>query len=188
MAQRLPDRMMGYMTFELAEALAPLTPRQCAAIDAIIAAGHIVDEPLAPYSMIGSGDNQICSESIWVRRPKIDPETGAVIKKAGWSHQPEFVRALQMAKRIARRHKAEAIQRAMASAAEIAATSLPDVMVNAAEIATAQRDSRDTDQIAAGKFLADFARASSVDTTQTEADESDDWWLAAEDGDDDPDD
>lgn len=91
---KIPDRMVGYATYELTEKLLALSVQQRAAIDRIVQHVYIDNRPLAE---LFRGDDKICAETNYYRRGAIDPETGGWKTKPGWAHDKEFVDALDAA-------------------------------------------------------------------------------------------
>jgi hypothetical protein len=96
MARLVPDSMARYATHELSELLRQLTPQQREAIGRIVQHHYIDNRPLA---QLFTGDAAVCSENTYYKRGSAD-ETGEV-RRQGWSHQPAFVEALEMAARLA---------------------------------------------------------------------------------------
>lgn len=93
---RLPDRMVGYATWELAELLGKLTGPQRDAIDRIVQ--HVYIENL-PWADLFRGDDRICAETSYYRKGKIDDEGKRV--KPGWGHDEDFQAALKEAMSLA---------------------------------------------------------------------------------------
>jgi hypothetical protein len=188
---RLPDAMLRYMTWELEELLGQISAAQVTAIHRIIEAGHLVDEPLAPYSLV-TGADPICARNTWVKRGKFDEETGEW-RGAGWSHRKEFVTALQLAKKLARRVQVEESLGAVRQAVRRARLASPAVVDELVSIATGQqlvrqadgswlkleRASADKDRIAASRVVLGVATA---DTAQDDGadDLAADWWAATQ--------
>jgi hypothetical protein len=182
--------MLHYMTWELEELLGQLSAAQVTGINRIIEAGHLVDEPLAPYSLF-AGEHAICSRSTWVKRGKFNEGTGEW-SGAGWSHRKEFVAALQLAKKLARRVQVEESLGAVRQAVRRARLASPQVVDELVSIATGQqlvrqadgswlrldRASADKDRIAASRVVLGVATA---DTAQDDGadDLAADWWTAA---------
>lgn len=177
---RPPDPMMDYMTEEIAIALAGLSAAQVAAINAIVQSGHLIEEPLAPYRLIGSGG--ICAASTWARKAQIDPDTGEIRKRPGWSHQPAFVAALQLCKRAARKAAARSMLRQAEETGRIAVGAGPDIMRNIAGFATGDQAANPQDQISAARLVLPYAIAPAEEAKpdNTESDTDGDWWAAAE--------
>lgn len=175
--ERLPDGMVGYATYELAEMLGKLTPRQRAAIDRIVQ--HVYINNL-PWAHLFRGDDKICPESRYYYRGKVDPDTGKV-KGAGWGHDPQFVEALGAAKRLAiagqQRESMGHLQRAKRRAeqqADNAVGAWVDVMEHG-------RDERARNE--AAQKVIDLAFKGNEEKSDTGAGLEADWWAAAGDTD-----
>lgn len=198
-AVTMPLGMMRFMTFELAEALMKLSQQQVQAIWRIIESGHLVEEPLAPYSLI-RGDNPICSESVWKRTGR-RRKNGSWSESPGWSHQEEFIAALKLAKRqVLAQVSAENVT-SLRRGRTILQRGMPEASRRMVELATGYQVGSDgefvkddagkpvavtvehKDQIAASKFVIDTAleqerlmkEEESANSAQAQA-----WWDAAE--------
>jgi hypothetical protein len=164
--------MAGYATWELAELLGQLTPRQRAAIDRIVRHVYINNQPIAH---LFRGDDRICPEAAYYRKGKADPETG---KRSGfgWGHDPDFLAALESAKRLAlatqERERMGHLQQAKRYAEQAAAPAV-QVMVN---VMTFGVD--DAARINAAQKVIDFAFKGSGEQTHTGAGVEADWWAA----------
>lgn len=88
--------MIGYATHELAELLKQLTPSQRAAIDRIVRHVYVNNEPWAD---LFRGDDKVCTENTFYKRGRLDEE--GEWHGRGWSHQPIFKQALELASRLA---------------------------------------------------------------------------------------
>lgn len=175
----LPDGMVGYATYELAEMLGKLTPRQRAAIDRIVQHVFVDNQP---WAALFRGDDKITSEASYYRKGKVDPETGKR-KGYGWGHDPAFQEALDAAKRLAlatqQRERTHRLQLAKARAeqrAEAAVDTWDNVMTHG-------RDERARNE--AAQKMIDLAFKGSGEQTESGASLEADWWAAAE-GDDEP--
>lgn len=201
MMDKLPDRMVGYATYELAEKLAVLTTQQRAAIDRIVQHVYIENRPLAELLR---GDNKIVNERNYYSKGIIDEETGGWKKKPGWHHDPAFQDALKEARKLALRAHTAIEVNAWAEAKRRARLAAGDVVGELVAIATgyelqrdrrgrtvvdpatgkpavAARNSEDKDRIAAGKALLDYGATGLESVEQAPADNpEDDWWKAAE--------
>lgn len=183
--------MLRYMTWELEEQLSRLSAPQVTAINRVIEAGHLVDEPLAPYRLF-VGCDAVCSRNTWVKRGTLDPATGSW-RGVGWSHQPAFVAALQLAKKLARRVQVEESLQAVRQAVQRARLASPHVVEELVSIATGQtvvrqadgtwlkldRASVDKDRIAASRVVLGVATADPAVEEGTDGLAAD-WWTAAE--------
>ena len=197
MPRRLPDTMLGYLTAELEEAIRPLEQRQIRFIADLIAAGYFAEEPLAPYAFLFGSPSPTAeyarwegriSRNAWADLPQYD-DAGNLTRKPGWSHQPDFVRALTLAKKLARRRHARALIEQIETAYTLAAQAGPDVMGKLIEIATdtatgpdgapIARGTRDNDTInAAAKILPILAQLRQEAGEEEERDdEAADWWA-----------
>jgi hypothetical protein len=195
----IPPAMLRYMTFELAEALRVLSQQQVNAIFRIVESGHLVDEPLAPYALI-RGENPICSETVWKRAGR-QRKNGSWSERPGWSHQPEFKAALQMAKRLARQQWTDRKMTGVKKAGDLLQAGAAHVSKRMLELATgfamteageflldAEGQRMDLhvehkDQIAAGKTVLSVAmeqaRLAKEDAAAASP-EAQAWWEAAE--------
>ena len=197
MSRRPPDSMLGYMTAELEEAIRPLSQRQIRFISDLIAAGYFAEEPLAPYAFLFGSTSPNAEydrwpgkmgRNAWADVPKFD-EDGKLIKSPGWSHQPAFVHALTLAKKLARRRHSRALIEQIERTYNLAAAAGPDVMGKLIEIATdtaigadgapMARGTRDNDTInAAAKILPILAQLRQEAGDEEERDdEAADWWA-----------
>lgn len=170
---RLPDRMVGYATYELAEKLAALTSRQRDAIDRIVQ--HVYVEG-RPWAELFRGDDRICAETNYYRRGTVNAETGKV-KNAGWAHDEQFQAALSEAIKLAlaaqQRERLGKLQRAKMLAEDSAENAVGQwVRV----MSTSGNDFARID--AAGRVL-ELAFRGSGEVTDTGAAEEADWWAAA---------
>ena len=189
--------MLGYMTAELEEAIRPLEQRQIRFIADLIAAGYFADEPLAPYAFLFGSTSPNAEYTRWEGRigrntwsdvPQYD-EDGQLVKSPGWSHQPAFVGALTLAKKLARRRQARHLIEQIENAYNMAAAAGPSVVGKLIEIATDlatgadgatyARGTRDADTIsAAGKILPILAQLREEAGDKEERDdEAADWWA-----------
>ena len=195
--------MLGYMTAELEEAIRPLNQRQIRFIADLIAAGYFAEEPLAPYAFLFGSPSPTAeytrwegriSRNAWADLPQYD-DAGNLTRKPGWSHQPDFVRALTLAKKLARRRHARALIEQIERTYDLAAAAGPDVMMGLINIATDSyvdangarhiRGTEDKDQIAAAaKILPILAQLrKEVGDKEDRDDEAADWWGALDDDD-----
>ena len=203
MSRRLPDTMLGYLTAELEEAIRPLEQRQIRFIADLIAAGYFAEEPLAPYAFLFGSPSPTAeyarwegriSRNAWADLPQYD-DAGNLTRKPGWSHQPDFVRALTLAKKLARRRHARALIEQIERTYDLAAAAGPDVMAGLIQIATdteigedgapRRRETRDMDRIAAASkilpLLAQLRQEAGAEEDRD--DEAADWWGALDDDD-----
>lgn len=185
----IPDRMVGYATYELAERLAALTTQQRAAIDRIV--DHVYVRNLALAELL-RGDNPICSERRYYDKGKMDEQTGHWLKRPGWHHDPEFQAALKEAVRLALMARTREELAAWQQAKRTARMATPIVVAGLTSIASATRleevdgqlvevprATEDKDRIAAAKILLDYAKPDET-IMETETDAEQDWWEAAE--------
>lgn len=172
----LPDGMVGYATYELAEMLGKLTPRQRAAIDRIVQHVFINNQP---WAGLFRGDDKITSEASYYRKGKVDPETGER-SGFGWGHDPKFLEALDAAKRLAlagqQRESLGHLQRAKRYAEQAAG---PAVQTWVHVMAFGNDDAA---RIKAAQAVIDLAFKGSDEGEQTNtgAGVEADWWAATE--------
>lgn len=170
----LPDRVVGYATYELAEKLATLTPQQRAAIDRIVQHVYIENRPLADLLR---GDDKIASEQRYYQRGAMDEQTGRWLKRPGWHHDPDFQAALKEARRlalVARTREELAAWQEAKRAARLATPTVVTGLISIAAIAEAK------DRVAASKIILDYAKPDESMTQDSETDAEQDWWEAAE--------
>jgi len=168
--------MAGYQTYELSQLLGKLSAAQRGAVARIVEHHYIANRPLRE---LFTGENPICSEITYYRRGTVDPHTGQA-KRVGWSHQPDFVAALEMARRLALQtrvnEEAHAVQEAVRRA-RLAAAPIMTGLVRIAAQAEADRD-----KIAASKEVLGIAlKNTEFGDRPTDGDLADDWWKAVED-------
>lgn len=172
---QLPDAMLGYATYELAELLGKLNSQQRAAVGRIVEHVYIANRPL---SELLRGDDKICTESNYYRRGKIDPDTGQLATKPGWVHDPAFVEALSAARRLAIAARTREETTALAEAKRRARLATPGVVDGLQRIV--ERGEKDSDKVSASKVILDYAGQPEGEGVASEAS---DWWEAAEDDD-----
>jgi hypothetical protein len=187
--ERLPDGIVGYATYELAELLAKLTTRQRDAIDRIVRHVYLNNRPWAELFRdqppIDISDDhplgraaipRICPEAMYYRRGTIDATTGER-KGFGWGHDPDFKAALEQAVNLAlgqqQRERLEYLQRAKRYA-EQAAGPMVQVWVNVAAFSA-----DDSARINAAAKVIDLAFKGAGESTDTGASLEQDWWAAA---------
>lgn len=174
-SSRKPDPMAGYATYELSQILGRLTAAQRGAVARIVEHHYIANRPMA---QLFQGDGRICTENTYYRRGKIDPETGEA-KLVGWSHQPDFIAALEMARRLALQARINEETSAVQEAVRRARLAAAPVMTGLVRIA-AQAES-DRDKIAASKHVLDIAlKNTEFGDRPSDGGLADDWWQAAE--------
>lgn len=169
----LPDRVVGYATYELAEKLATLTPQQRAAIDRIVQHVYIENRPLADLLR---GDDKVASEQRYYQRGAMDEQTGRWLKRPGWHHDPEFQAALKEAVRLAlmaRTREELAAWQDAKRRARLATPGVVDGLISIASVAEAK------DRVSASKILLDYAKPDDL-IVETETSAEVDWWEAAE--------
>lgn len=143
---RIPDRMLGYATYELAELLAKLTQRQREAIDRIVDHVYVNNRPWAilfrTQPPIDISDEHplgraaippICAEANYYRRGRVDAEGN--LHGEGWGHNAAFKAALEKAAELAlatvereRSQRLQAAKRRAEDNAELAVDQWVDVM------------------------------------------------------------
>lgn len=186
----LPDRMVGYATYELAEKLAALTTQQRAAIDRIVDHVYIRNRPLAELLR---GADAVCSERRYYDKGKMDERTGRWLKRPGWHHDPVFQAALKEAVRLALMARTREELNAWQEAKRTARMATPLVVAGLTEIAnatemrlvdgemaTVSRTTEDKDRIAAAKILLDYAKPDES-MMESDTDAEQDWWEMADD-------
>lgn len=170
---RLPDRMVGYATWELAEKLAKLTAPQREAIDRIVEHVYIQN---GPWADLFRGDDRICAETSYYRRGKLDEMTGER-SKPGWGHDKDFQEALAEAVKLAltaqQRERLQWLQRAKMRA-ESASEEMIEVWI---QVADGSRN--DFARIEAAQKVIDLAYKGSGGHSDTGASLEADWWAAA---------
>lgn len=175
MGQRIvPDSMAAYATYELSQALARLTPPQRDAIGRIVRHHYLANKPLAH---LFDGDDAICAEKTYYRRGFYDEATGTW-RKVGWSHQPEFKAALELAVRLALAaeqgedlHKLRKARRRAIDKAEDAVNVWVDVM---------HKSDMDFARIQAASKVLDLAFRDEADGDEEKVGGAGgDWWGAA---------
>lgn len=169
----IPDRMVGYATYELAERLASLTTQQRAAIDRIVDHVYVRNLPLAELLR---GDDAVCSERRYYDKGKMDEQTGRWLKRPGWHHDPEFQAALKEAVRLvlmARTREELAAWQDAKRRARLATPGVVDGLISIAAIAEAK------DRVSASKIILDYAKPDDL-TVEAETSAEVDWWEAAE--------
>ncbi len=176
--ERLPDRVAGYATYELAQRLAALSPQQRAAIDLITQHVYINNQP---WATLFRGEGRICSETNYYRRGRLDEETGRWLTKPGWGHDKEFQDALAEAVRLALQVQTREELAALQSAKRKARLAAPGVIDSLVQVATMGEDKL---RAAAGKIVLDYGTApdaaTDAATDQSGSSAEDDWWKAAE--------
>lgn len=170
----LPDRVVGYATYELAEKLAGLTPQQRAAIDRIVQHVYIENRPLADLLR---GDDKIASEQRYYQRGAMDEQTGRWLKRPGWHHDPDFQAALKEAKRLALMVRTREEMTVLANAKRKARLASDDIVDQLLDVA--RHGEKGNERVAASKVLLDYAGPGDM-TTEAETDAEQDWWEAAE--------
>lgn len=187
--ERLPDGMVGYATWELAELLAKLTPRQRDAIDRIVRHVYINNRPWAElfrdqpaiaisheHPLGRAAIPRICPEAAYYRRGTVDERTGKR-KGFGWAHDPDFKAALEHAVKLAlatQERERMGRLRLAKEYAEQAAAPMVQVWVNVATFGIDDRARSD-----AAQRVVDLAFKGSDDRSDTGASVEADWWAAA---------
>lgn len=169
--------MVGYATYELAELLGKLTTRQRAAIDRIVR--HVFLEN-RPWAYLFRGDDKICPEAAYYRKGKVDSDTGK-IRGAGWGHDPDFIAALDAAKRLAlatqERERLGLLNRAKRRAETLA----EDAVNTWGRVMEHGKDERARNE--AAQKVVDLAfKGSGPEQSNSGASLEADWWAAADGG------
>ena len=173
---RLPDRMVGYATWELAEKLAKLTGPQREAIDRIVQ--HVYIENL-PWADLFRGDDRICAETSYYRRGKVDDEGKRI--KPGWGHDEDFQAALKEATTLALQSQ-ERERLGLLNRAKRRAETLAENAVNAwNHVMEYGKDERARNE-AAQKVIDLAFKGSGPEQSNSGASLEADWWAAADDG------
>lgn len=175
--EQLPDGMLGYATYELAELLGQLNQSQRAAIGRIVEHVYIANRPM---SELLRGDDKICGEAFYYRRGKLDPDTGAWARKPGWAHDEAFAAALAAARRLALAARSREETAALAEAKRRARLATPGVVQRLEDIV--QASEKDSDRVNASKVILDYA-GQPDEAGQGESSAEADWWEAVGDGD-----
>jgi hypothetical protein len=173
--ERLPDRVAGYATYELAQRLAALSPQQRAAIDLITQHVYIDNKP---WAALFRGESRICSETNYYRRGRMDEATGRWLTRPGWGHDKEFQDALAEAVRLALQVQTREELTALQSAKRRARLAAPGVVDALVQVATLGEDKL---RATAGKIVLDYGSTSSPAEQVGGDSAEDDWWKAAED-------
>lgn len=186
---RLPDRMVGYATWELAELLGKLTGPQREAIDRIVQHVYIENKPWADlfrdqppitisreHPLGRAAIPRICAETSYYRRGKVDDEGKRV--KPGWGHDPEFQDALKEAVKLAlgiqERERLEYLNRAKRYAEQAAG---PAVQTWVHVMAFGSDDNA---RINAAQKVVDLAfKGGGPEQSNAGASVEADWWAAA---------
>lgn len=193
---RLPDDLTHLQTDELVAKLARLTQRQVDGIARIIAAGYHTEAIVCPRALT-EGDDRICDGSMMYRAGKWDEEKQRWRISPGWSRQPAFMEALNLAKRLALRYNVDEEFIAIRQANRRARLSSPDIMTELVRIArnlpasipsvpstesipSTPTDIAPRDQIAAAALVLKHAALDAIPDDDADNPEAD-WWKAAED-------
>lgn len=171
---KLPDRIAGYATYELAEKLGRLSPQQRAAIDRIVQHCYIENRPLAELLR---GDEKIVTEANYYRRGALDPDTGGWKTRPGWAHDKEFVEALDTAARLALQVRSREELVALQTAKRRARLAAEGVITALVTVATLGDDKL---KAAAGKVVLDYAGAPESEAGDSVTSDEADWWKAAD--------
>lgn len=187
---RIPDRMVAYATYELAELLAKLTTQQRAAIDRIVDHVYINNRPWAmlfrtqpaidisnEHPLGRAAIPPICAEANYYRKGKLDAEGNR--SGEGWGHNQAFQEALKKAVELAlagqereRSQRLQAAKRRAEDNAQLAVDQWVDIMqTGRVEFARIE---------AAGKVLELAYRGEGSDTQSSGRAVEHDWWAAAD--------
>lgn len=187
---RLPDRMVAYATYELAEMLARLTAKQRSAIDRIVEHVYINNRPWAPlfrtqpaitisaeHPLGRAAIPPICTEANYYRRGTVD--ANGDLHGAGWAHDPDFQAALKKAAELAlatvERERAERLRAAKTYAetnARAAVVAWVEIMENGRnEMARIDAAGRVLDLAYRGEGEQDQSSGRAVEN---------DWWAATD--------
>lgn len=188
---RVPDRMVGFATYELAQLLAKLTAPQRAAIDRIvehvyirggawgdlfrdlpaidISAEHPLGRPAIP---------RICADTSYYRRGTVDPETGRR-GRPGWGHDEDFQAALKMAAELALAAQSRERQAQLQRAKRLAESNAADAVQAYIDVMSDGRV--EFARIEAATKLLELAFRGEGDRDQSAGrGDANDWWKAAE--------
>lgn len=163
----LPDGMVAYATYELSIKLLQLTAKQRAAIDEIVRRHYLEGESMAA---LFRGANKVCAEVTYYKT------------KGGWSHNPDFVAALEEAARLALRRKATEAAQKLGAATDRAVNSADEAVKAWVDVFKYADDHKARND--AAQRLIDLAFASQKGKSEPATSEESDWWAALEDGDD----
>lgn len=167
--------MAKYATYELSELLRALTPDQRQAIGRIVRHVYLDNKPLAH---LFGGDKPICSENTYYKKGFLDEATGEW-RKQGWSHQPKFVAALEMASRLALQAEQSEDLHYLRKARQKAMRLAPAAVGVWADVMTDKKgEGKDRNQ--AAKHLLDLAfKDDQGDGSEETQGAAGDWWGAA---------
>lgn len=169
----IPDRMVGYATYELAERLAALTTQQRAAIDRIVDHVYVRNQPLAELLR---GEDKICSERRYYDKGEMREADGSWVRRPGWHHDPVFQAALKEAVRLALMARTREELNAWQEAKRTARLATPLVVAGLVMIT---EGAEAKDRVAASKILLDYAKPDET-MMEPETDAEQDWWETAE--------
>lgn len=169
----VPDRMAGYVTWELADKLANLRPQQREAIDRIVEHVYLQN---GAWADLFRGDDPICTEANYYKRGHLDEATGEW-RKVGWAHDPAFQDALTHAVKLALTSK-QRERLGWQQRAKMRAESAAEDMVNV-WVRVANTSELDFAKIQAAEKVLDLAFKGSDGQSDMGASVEADWWSAA---------
>ena len=190
----IPEEMLPILTDELVDKLMQLKPSQVRGIARIIAAGYVTERPACPRYLL-TGDDPICSMTVFYRTGKWNEEKQIWDVSPGWMRQPAFVEALNMAKRLALRFNTDeefAVVREANRRARLAAAEVMSEMISLAKpkpMLVLDEDEGGEDkplkvdrksQVAAATLVLKYANLDAVQVDDTGENPEMDWWEAAE--------
>lgn len=178
-----------WVTPELQERIEALPPKQAHAVLRIVQHVRIERKSL---DQLLDGEGRICPRSTYYQRPKIDEETGRIVRPAGWHYDPAFQSVLQDATKAAGTWLTQQGIDALTLAMEAARLAAPAITHNMIGIATATGPQVDEegetltrgpeyrDMISAAKLVLDYATGPLPEAAkEVETTEAVDWWKAA---------
>lgn len=199
---RLPDELAHLQNDDLVAKLSRLTVNQVRGIAAIIASGYHTEAIICPRHLL-FGEERICTTEMMYRAGKWSEERQAYTVTPGWSRQPAFMEALNLAKRLALRYDVDEEFIAVRQTNRRARLASPDIMQEMIRIARDQPSissisSTDAgpiqivvdnsidanpitprDQIAAATLVLKHAALDAIPDDDGDNPEAD-WWKAAE--------
>ena len=187
---RIPDELVHLQTDELVAKLSHLTVNQVRGIAAIVAAGYLTEAIICPRDLL-FGEGRICTSDMMYRAGKWSEERQAYTVTPGWSRQPAFMEALNLAKRLALRYNVDEQYIAVRSTSRIAQMASPEIMQEMIHIARnllppsastspTPTDLPPRDRIAAATLVLKYAALDAMPDDDGDNPEAD-WWKAAED-------
>jgi len=203
---RVPDELAHLQNDELVAKLTRLTNNQVRGIAAIVASGYTTEAIICPRHLL-HGDDKICSSDMMYRAGRYNDEEQRWTLSPGWSRQPAFMDALNLAKRLALRYDIDDEYVAIRQTNRRARMASPDIMQEMIRIALARPSMPFTssmsptesgqiqivvdntidanpatprDQVAAATLILKHAGLDAIPDDDGDNPEAD-WWKAAED-------